>query len=177
MILNLYRSKCQQVKDKQACRANCICRQNKDNFFSTRFFFTSNDDSTRQQGQGGDRLLFNPTTSTHSQTFRHLFATLHVRWLSHIFNRNTCIGQIATQWNLPPYWITIRLIGMMLIFVSLLDDLILGFCYRNLTQATSGLKVALNITFELQTNWLTKGASHPKYGFTIVTRILNELWI
>ena len=32
-----------------------------------------------------DYLLFHPTTSTRSQVFRDLFATFHVRWLSHVF--------------------------------------------------------------------------------------------
>ena len=40
---------------------------------------------TGQQGKGGDHLLFHSTTSTRSQTLRHLFATLHVRWLSTYF--------------------------------------------------------------------------------------------
>ena len=76
---------------------------------------------TGQQGKGGDHLLFHSTTSTRSRTFRHLFATLHVRWLSHIFNRTTCIYQTATRWDLPPYRITIWLIDdVMLIFDWLL---------------------------------------------------------
>ena len=81
-----------------------------------------------QQGKGGDHFLFHSTISTRSQTFRHLFETLHVRWLSHIFNRTTCIYQTADRWDLPPYWITIWLIDeVTLIFLCLLDDLILGF--------------------------------------------------
>ena len=73
------------------------------------------------QGKGGDLLLCLSTTSTRSRTFRHLFATLHVRWLSHIFNRNACIYQTATRWYLPPYRITIWLIDdVVLIFVCLL---------------------------------------------------------
>ena len=63
-----------------------------------------------QQGKGGDHLLFHSTTSTRSRTLRHLFATLHVRWLSHIFNRNACVYQTATRWDLPPYRITIWVI-------------------------------------------------------------------
>ena len=65
---------------------------------------------TRQQGKGGDHLLFHSTTSTRSQTLRHLFATLHVRWLSRIFNRNACVYQTATRWDLPPYRITVWVI-------------------------------------------------------------------
>ena len=79
-------------------------------FFSIRFFFHGHWRLTGEQGKGGDHLLFHFTTSTHSRTFRHLFATLHVRWLSHIFNRTTCIYQTATRWDLPLYRITIWLI-------------------------------------------------------------------
>ena len=64
----------------------------------------------RTAGEGGDHLLFHSTTSTRLRTFRHLFATLHVRWLSHIFNRNACVYQTATRWDLPHYWITIWVI-------------------------------------------------------------------
>ena len=56
----------------------------------------------------------------------------------------------------PLYWITIWLIDVMLSFVSLLNDLILGFCYRNLTWETSGLELALTITLILQADQLTK---------------------
>ena len=58
---------------------------------------------TGQQGKGGDHLLFHSTTSTRSRTLRHLFATLHVKWLSRIFNRNACVYQAATRWDLPLY--------------------------------------------------------------------------
>ena len=65
---------------------------------------------TGQQRKGRNHLLFHSTTSTRSQTLRHLFATLHVRWLSRIFNRNACVYQTATRWDLPPYRITIWVI-------------------------------------------------------------------
>ena len=75
-----------------------------------RVFFHGHWRLTGQQGKRGDHLLFHSTTSTRSRTFRHLFATLHVRWLSHIFNRTACIYQTATRWDLLPYRITIWLI-------------------------------------------------------------------
>ena len=96
-------------------------------FFFYQGFFHGHWQLTGQRGKGGDHLLFYSTTSTRSRTFRHLFATFHVRWLSHIFNRNACIYQTATRWDLPPYRITIWLIDdVILIFVCLLVDLILG---------------------------------------------------
>ena len=103
------------------------------------------------------------TTFTRSQTFRRLFATLHVRWLSHIFNRSACIYQNATRWDLPPCRITIWLIDdVMLIFACLLVDLILGFVTAISTWETSGLELASTIILVLQANRLTKCVSHPK---------------
>ena len=97
-------------------------------FFSIKVFFHGDWRLTGQQAKGGDHLLFHSTTSNRSRTFRHLFAILHVRWLSHIFNRNACVYQTATRWDLPPYRITIWLIDVTLVFfVFLRDDLILDF--------------------------------------------------
>ena len=76
-------------------------------FFSYQGFLHRYWRLTGQQGKGGDHLLFHSTASTHSRTLRHLFATLHLRWLSHIFNRNACVYQTAARWDLPPYWIAI----------------------------------------------------------------------
>ena len=81
-------------------------------FFSVRVFFHGHWRLMRQQGKGEDHFLFHSTTSTRSRTFRHLFATLHVRWLSRIFNRNACVYQTASRWDLPPYRITIWVIGL-----------------------------------------------------------------
>ena len=68
---------------------------------------------------------FHPLTNI--QTFICNFAC---EMTSHIFNRTACIYQTATRWDLPPYRITTWFIDdLMLIFVYLLVDLILGFCY------------------------------------------------
>ena len=45
-------------------------------------------------------------------------------------------------------------------FVCLLDELILGFCYSDLTWEAGGFELALTITLVLQANRLTKCASH-----------------
>ena len=96
-------------------------------FFLSGFSFTDTDNSQDRRGREGT-ILLHSTTSTRSPTFRHLFASLHLRWLSHIFNRNACIYQTATRWDLPPYRITIWLIDdVILIFVCLYVDLLLGF--------------------------------------------------
>ena len=132
-------------------------------FFSIRAFFHRHWQLTGQQGKGGDHLLFHSTTSTRSQAFRHLlFATLHVRWLSHIFNGTACIYQVATRWDLPRYRITIWLTDdVTLSFFCLRDDLILDFLfYSNLGWETGGFRLASTITLVLQANQLTKCASH-----------------
>ena len=61
----------------------------------------------RTAGEGSAASLFLSTTSTRSRTFRHLFATLHVRWLPRFCNRIVCNNQSATRWNLPPWLLTI----------------------------------------------------------------------
>ena len=95
--------------------------------FSIRVFFHGHWQLTEQQGKGGDHLLFHSTNSTCSRTCRYLFVIFYVRWLSHIFNHNAFIYQTATQWDLPPYRITIWLIDdVILIFVCLHVELILG---------------------------------------------------
>ena len=83
-------------------------------WFTIMFFFLSGFSSQiltihrTGQGKRGDYLLFHSTTSTRSRTSRHLFATLHVRWLSRIFNCKACVYQTATRWDLSPYRTTIR---------------------------------------------------------------------
>ena len=68
-------------------------------FFIYQGFLSRKLTTRRTAGEEGNHLLFHSTTSTCLRTFRHLFATLHVRWLSHIFNRNACIYQTATRWD------------------------------------------------------------------------------
>ena len=103
-------------------------------FFLSGFSFTDTDVSQDSRGREGTIFFFfHSTTSNFSRTFTHLFTTLLVRWLSHIFNRSACIYQTATWWDLSSYRITICLIDdVKLVFVCLLNDLILGFCYRNI---------------------------------------------
>ena len=100
-------------------------------YFFIRVFFHKHWQFTGQQGKEGDRLLSHWTIFTFPRAFRHLIATLHVRWLSRIFNRTACIYQTATRWDLPPYRITIWLIDdVTLVFVCLPNDLILAFFVR-----------------------------------------------
>ena len=134
-------------------------------FFSIRVFFHGHWWLTEQQGKGGDHFLFHSTTSTRSRTFRHLFATLHVRWLSHIFNRNACIYQTATRWDFPTLSNYHLIDDGKFDLTCLLDDLILGFCYSNLDTRNQWTRTRINyhpcITSKLtnQANRLTKFCS------------------
>ena len=56
----------------------------------------------------GRRPSFIPLYHFHPLT--NIEMTLHVRWLSRIFNRKACVYQAATWWDLPPYRITIWVI-------------------------------------------------------------------
>ena len=69
------------------------------NFFFYEGFLHRNWRFAGQQRKRGDSFLL-----------RHLFATLHVRWLSRTFNCNACVYQTATRWDLAPYRITIWVI-------------------------------------------------------------------
>ena len=136
-------------------------------FFSIRVFFHEHWRLTGQWGKGGDHLLFHFTTSTRSQTFRHLFATLHVRWLSHIFNRTACIYQAAARY-LPPYRITIWLNDdVILVFVCLRDDLIQAFLLQFET-GNRWTRTRINYHPVLQANRLTKCASHPNIYYFLL---------
>ena len=83
-------------------------------FFLLGFSFTDTDDSQDKRGRKGTIFLFHSTTSTRSRTFRHLFVTLHMRY----------ICQTVTRWDRIAIWL---IDDVTLIFVCLLDDLILGF--------------------------------------------------
>ena len=126
------------------------------------------------------RFLSHSATFIRSRTFRHLFTTLHVRWLSRIFNRNACACQAATRWDLPlsNYHLIELPFDWLLddaMFVCLLDELILAFCYSDLTWETGGFELASTITLALQANWLTKWASHPIFIKRTISQVLSEV--
>ena len=54
-------------------------------------------------------------------------------------------------------------------FAYLLDELILSFCYRDLTLETGGFELASTMTFVLQANGLTKCASHLRNSVVMFT--------
>ena len=60
------------------------------------------------------------------------------------------------------------------LFVCLQHELILDFCYSDLTLEAGGFELASTITLVLQANQLTKCTSHPKPG-AYLNRVLNKL--
>ena len=115
----------------------------------------------RTAGKGRDHRLFHSTTSTHSWTLRHLFATLHVRWLSRIFNRNACVYQTATRWDLSIYHFIELPFEWFIddaLFVCLLDELILGYLLQQ---------------FGMRNRWiLTRIDYHP----CITSELTNQVY-
>ena len=78
----------------------------------------------------------------------------------HIFNRNACLYQTATRWDLPPYQITIWVIDWwcnVCLFTWWIDT---RFCYSDFTLETGGFELVSTITLALHANRLTKCASH-----------------
>ena len=86
------------------------------------------------------------------------------------FNRKACVCKAATRWDLPPYRITIWVIDWWC-NVCLLDELILGFCYSDLTLETGGFELASTITLVLQTN-----GNHTMEPQTVGHVILELHW-
>ena len=119
-----------------------------------------------QQGKRGDHLLFHSTTSTRSRTLGHLFATLHVRWLSRIFNLNACVYQTATHWDLPPYRITIWVIDWWCNVCLLTWWINIRFLLQQFVIGNRWIWTRIDYHPCIQANRLTKCGSHPSVIFT-----------
>ena len=95
-----------------------------------------------------------------------------MRWLSRIFNRNACVYQTATRWDLPTYQINIWLTDWwcnVYLFTWWIDS---RFLLERFGMRTGGFELASTITLVFQANRLTKCASHTKtlwrnYQFSI----------
>ena len=79
-------------------------------FSFLRFFFHRHWRFSGQKTKGQNRDWFHSITATCWQKFRHLFATLYVRWALGSFNGTALVYQTATWWDLRTSWITIWLI-------------------------------------------------------------------
>ena len=126
------------------------------------FFLSKFSDADNSQGS---RWREGTITFTRSRNLRLLFATFHVRWLSHIFNRplaftRLLLDEIYHLLELPFDWL---MIWGYFLFVYLL----IWYCVfvtGILTQETGGLELASTITLVLQENRLTNNAIYPKYS-------------
>ena len=137
--------------------------ENKSDSFSVFFSFTNTDDS--QNSRGREWTIFYSTLSLPlAHKHRHLFATLHVRWLSCIFNRNACGYQ---NYHLIE-WLMIQCL-----FTWLIDSrfLLQGFNMRN-----RWICICISpFQAKLQANWQTKWPSHPKLKLGLKWKTINEL--
>ena len=152
-------------------------------FVSIRVFLHRHWWLTALQGKGGDYLLFHSSASIHSRTFRHLFPTLHVRWLSHIFNRTPCIYQTATWWDLPPYRTMIWLIDdVTLVFFGYLhDDLILAFLLQQFETGNWWIRTSIDyhlcITSEPTNQHIFRSNRSQMFFKTAVLKDFAIFWI
>ena len=144
----------------------CISMYKTHFHFSIRILFHGRWQLTGQQGEEGDHLLFYSITSTRSQTFRHLFVTLHVRWLLRIFNLqrlylpdcNSMSLTTLSNYYLIEWWCDVDFC----LFACWSD---FRFCCNYLTWETGDLEPTSTIILVLQANRLTKNSE-----FTYLTK-------
>ena len=133
------------------------------NFFfcSIRVFFTDTDDS--QDSSGKERTIFYCTLPlVPAQEHWDIYLQLCMWDDYHVFLIPTLVFTILLSDDI---YHLIELLFEWLIddamFVCLLHELILGFCYSDLTLETGGFELASTITLVLQANRLTKCAIYP----------------
>ena len=139
----------------------CISMYKTHFHFSIRILFHGRWQLTGQQGEEGDHLLFYSITSTRSQTFRHLFVTLHVRWLLRIFNLqrlylpdcNSMSLTTLSNYYLIEWWCDVDFC----LFACWSD---FRFCCNYLTWETGDLEPTSTIILVLQANRLTKNSEY-----------------
>ena len=131
-------------------------------FFSVRVFFTYTDNSQDNSGREGT-IFYSTLSVTTAHEHWDIYLQLCMWDDYHVFLIATLVftrllhNEIYHLIELP-----FELLIDDPIFVCLLDELILGFCYSDLTLETGGFELASTITLLLQVNRLTKSASHPK---------------
>ena len=106
------------------------------------FFFTDTDDSQDNRGKGGDHLLFH-TTSTRSQTFRHLFCAwddYHIFLIAPPVFIRLLLDEIYHLFELLFDWLIMR--GLLL-FVSRLK----AYCNYGSVHIDKGVKLTSHEMF------------------------------
>ena len=129
-------------------------------FFSIRVFVTDTDDSQDSKEREGINYstLPLPPANEHWDIYLQLcmWDDYHVLLIATLVFTRLLLDEIYHLIELPFKWLIDDAM-----FVCLLGELILGFCYSDLTLETSGFELASTITLVLQANRLTKCASHP----------------
>ena len=136
-----------------ACKAwylNCF-------FFLSVFSFTDRW-FTEQQRTTFRSTLPLPPAHKHWNIYLQLcmWDDYHVFLIATFVFTRLLLDEIYHHIRLPFDWLTDDAM-----FVCFLDELILGFCYSDLTWETDGFEFALTITLVLQANQLIRCASHP----------------
>ena len=129
-------------------------------FFSIRVFFTDTDNS--QDSRGREETIFYSTlplqpAHEHWDIYLQLcmWDDCHVFLIATLVFTRLLLDEIYDLIELPFEWLIDDAI-----FVCLLDELILGFCYSDLTMEIAGFELASTITLVLKASGLTKCASH-----------------
>ena len=130
---------------------------------SIRVFFIYTDDLQDNRGREGTVFYSTPPlppAHEHWDIYLQLcmWDDYHVFLIATLVFTRLLLDEIYHLIELPFEWLIDDAM-----FVCLLDELILGFCYSDLTLETVGFELASTITLVLQANRLTKCASHtPK---------------
>ena len=115
-------------------------------FFLPAFSFTDTDDSQDSRGKEKNILYStqqHPPSHEHSDIYLQLsmWDDYHIFLIASLVFTTLLLDEICLFIELP---FEVPIDNVILIFACLLDALILGFCYSNLTPETSGLELASN---------------------------------
>ena len=145
-------------------------------FFFIRVFFTDTHDSRDSRGREGNifySTLPHPPAHEHYDIYLQLsiWDDYHVFLIATLVFARLLLDEIYHLIELPFEWLIDDAM-----FVCLLDELILGFCYSDLTLETGGFELASTITLVLQANrgdkvlWFCGNESHEKETTEAVIR-------
>ena len=134
-------------------------------FFLSGFSFTDSDKSQGSRGREGTifySALPLPTTYEHWDIYLQfcMWDDHQVFLIATIVFTRLLLDEIYHLIELPFEWLIDDAM-----FVCLLDELILGFCYSDFDIGNRWIWTCINyMTLVLQAKWLTKCTSHPKRG-------------
>ena len=96
----------------------------------------------------------------------------HVFLIATLVFTRLLLDEIYHLIELPFEWLTDDAM-----FVSLLDELMLGFCDSDLTWENGGFELASTIILALQANRPTKCTSHPLSGYSEIYDFCKNYWL